>query len=195
MSGNVLLPASLPSLTLSERLQLGLAAQHVLSWGCGGRDGLGPGVGWQSWSSQVRQELLAAPHVSHASLHFPSAPPAVGGPSRPPGSTVTCPSAPCHLLKISPTRSGSFSVLMSVYPKPLLSISPLHALCPRRVTLSHSRVSQQPLPPALPPAVSPPHGSQRVPQNQKASVAPRASQRVSLLLSLVFKALCVGVHG
>lgn len=122
MSGNVLLPASPPSLTLSERLQLGLAAQHVLSWGCGGRDGLGPGVGWQSWSSQVRQELLAAPHVSHASLHFPSAPPAVGGPSRPPGSTVTCPSAPCHLLKISPTRSGSFSVLMSVYP--MLTLTP-----------------------------------------------------------------------
>lgn len=129
MSGNVLLPASPPSLTLSERLQLGLAAQHVLSWGCGGRDGLGPGVGWQSWSSQVRQELLAAPHVSHASLHFPSAPPAVGGPSRPPGSTVTCPSAPCHLLKISPTRSGSFSVLMSVYP--MLTLTPP---LPKKVT-------------------------------------------------------------
>lgn len=78
-------------------------------------------MGWQlglggSQSSQVRQAFSVAPHVSHASLYFPSSPPAVGGPSRPPGSTITCPSAPCHLLKISPTPSGSFSVLMSVHP-------------------------------------------------------------------------------
>lgn len=123
-SGNILLPASPPPLTLPERLRLGLAAQRVLSWGCGGGEGTGPGVGWQSRSSQVRQEFLAAPHVSHASFHFPSPPPAVGGPSRPPGSTITCPSAPCHLLKISPTRSGSFSVLMSVYP--MLTLTPPH---------------------------------------------------------------------
>lgn len=123
-SGNILLPASPPPLTLPERLRLGLAAQRVLSWGCGGREGTGPGVGWQSRSSQVRQEFLAAPHVSHASFHFPSPPPAVGGPSRPPGSTITCPSAPCHLLKISPTRSGSFSVLMSVYPMLTLTAPP-----------------------------------------------------------------------
>lgn len=112
------LPASPPLLPfLPERLRLGLPAQRVLPLGCGGRDGVGPGVGWQSQSSQVRQECSVAPHVSHASLHFSSPLPAVRGPSRPPpgplGSTITCASAPCH-LKISPIPSGSFSVLMSV---------------------------------------------------------------------------------
>lgn len=85
---------------------------------------MAPGVGWQSQSSQVRQEFSVAPHVSHASLHFSSPLPAVGGPSRPPGSTITCPSAPFHLLKISPTLSGSFSVLMSVYPTLTLTAHP-----------------------------------------------------------------------
>lgn len=84
---------------------------------------MAPGFGWQSQSSQVRQEFSVAPHVSHASLHFSSPLPAVGGPSRAPGSTITCPSAPCHLLKISPTLSGSFSVLMSVHPT--LTLTPL----------------------------------------------------------------------
>lgn len=64
--------------------------------------GWGLGLGG-SQSAQVRQELSVAPHASHASLHFPSPPAAVGGPSRPPGSTITHPSGPYHLLKISPT--------------------------------------------------------------------------------------------
>lgn len=108
------LPSSPPLLPiLPEKLRLGLAAQRVLRWGVEGEMGWSLGLGG-SQSSQVRQEFSVAPHVSHASFHFPSPPPAVRGPSRPPGSTITCPSAPYHLLKISPIPSCSFSVLMSV---------------------------------------------------------------------------------
>lgn len=112
-SRNTLLPASPPLLLPLPHAQAGVGSRPVLRWGCGGRDGLGAGAGWQSvvsgkagiFSSTAR--LPGLPPLS-------SLPPAVGGRSRPPGSPIPCPSAPCHLLKMSPIPSGSFSVLMSV---------------------------------------------------------------------------------
>lgn len=51
-SRNMPVPESPPLLlTLPERLRRGLASQRVLSWGCGGRDGMGAGIGWQSVGS------------------------------------------------------------------------------------------------------------------------------------------------
>lgn len=97
------LPESPPLLlTHPERLRLGLASQHVLSWGCGGRDGMGAGIGWQSVGSG-KAGIVGSTARLPCLPPLPSPPAAVGGPSRPPGSTITHPSAPCHLLKISPT--------------------------------------------------------------------------------------------
>lgn len=91
----------LPSTTpLSWQAQAGVRSQHVLSRGCGGRDGAGLG-GRQSQSSQVRQGFSVAPHGSPCFLHCPS--PLLQGPYQAPWECITRLSAPCHFLKISPT--------------------------------------------------------------------------------------------
>lgn len=95
------LPASPPLLlTLPERLRLGLASRRVLSWGCGVR--WDRGWGWVA-------VISGKAGIFSSTAHLPCLPPLAlspaccRGPSRPPGSTITRPSAPCHLLKISPT--------------------------------------------------------------------------------------------
>lgn len=47
-SRNALLPASPPLLLPLPHAQAGVGSRPVLRWGCGGRDGLGAGAGWQS---------------------------------------------------------------------------------------------------------------------------------------------------
>lgn len=85
------LPASLPLLLiLPERLRLGWLPSVCCSGGVEGEMGWSLGLGG-SQSSQVRQECSVAPHVSHASLHFPSPLPAVRGPSRPPPGPLGAP--------------------------------------------------------------------------------------------------------
>lgn len=93
---------------------------------------MAPGVGWQSVISGKAGIFSSTARLPYLPPLFLS-PACCRGPLQAPWEHHNLPFAPCH-LKISPTPSGSFSVLMSVHPMLTLTPSPRQRKQNRKTT-------------------------------------------------------------